>query len=262
MVKMVNHDLHKGGPALSAGRGAAQARRPQRHGQHHHAPTRAVATSTITASSTSVATRTASQRRSGSSEYDPEPQCQHRVAVLRRRRAPLHNRARGASSWARRSRSGSEAPSNQVTRCRCNIRVGTTVPWGRDDAGQGGADGARRRRGRAAARTRGRVRAGAPRPLQRSGAGTCINCRRNDRAGGNEEHNLRVIARPALTRLARYPPTMARGRSNNRWTGPLGGRTRGNRHPTSPWGKPAKGKKTRSNKRTQVMIVRSRHKKT
>ena len=42
---------------------------------------------------------------------------------------------------------------------------------------------------------------------------------------------------------------------------PLGGRTRGNRHPTSPWGKPAKGKKTRSNKRTQVMIVRSRHKK-
>jgi large subunit ribosomal protein L2 len=29
----------------------------------------------------------------------------------------------------------------------------------------------------------------------------------------------------------------------------------------SPWGQPAKGKKTRSNKRTQTMIVRSRHKK-
>ena len=36
---------------------------------------------------------------------------------------------------------------------------------------------------------------------------------------------------------------------------------RGNRHPVSPWGQPAKGKKTRTNKRTQVMIVRSRHKK-
>jgi large subunit ribosomal protein L2 len=29
----------------------------------------------------------------------------------------------------------------------------------------------------------------------------------------------------------------------------------------SPWGQPAKGKKTRTNKRTQSMIVRSRHKK-
>ena len=39
------------------------------------------------------------------------------------------------------------------------------------------------------------------------------------------------------------------------------GRTSGGRHPVTPWGKPTKGKKTRSNKRTQTMIVRSRHKK-
>jgi large subunit ribosomal protein L2 len=40
---------------------------------------------------------------------------------------------------------------------------------------------------------------------------------------------------------------------------PLGGRTRGGRHPVTPWGKPTKGYKTRSNKRTQKFIARSRH---
>ncbi len=37
------------------------------------------------------------------------------------------------------------------------------------------------------------------------------------------------------------------------------GRTSGGRHPVTPWGKPTKGKRTRSNKRTQNLIVRSRH---
>ena len=37
------------------------------------------------------------------------------------------------------------------------------------------------------------------------------------------------------------------------------GRTSGGRHPVTPWGKPTKGKKTRSNKRTDGMIVASRH---
>src|SRR3954451_19287785 len=37
------------------------------------------------------------------------------------------------------------------------------------------------------------------------------------------------------------------------------GRTSGGRHPVTPWGKPTKGKKTRSNKRTDGMIVSSRH---
>ncbi|MFO1069442.1 MAG: 50S ribosomal protein L2 [Geminicoccaceae bacterium] len=37
------------------------------------------------------------------------------------------------------------------------------------------------------------------------------------------------------------------------------GRTSGGRHPVTPWGKPTKGRRTRNNKRTQVMIVRSRH---
>jgi large subunit ribosomal protein L2 len=38
------------------------------------------------------------------------------------------------------------------------------------------------------------------------------------------------------------------------------GRTSGGRHPVTPWGKPTKGKKTRSNKFTTKFIVTSRHK--
>src|SRR6201996_3693710 len=38
------------------------------------------------------------------------------------------------------------------------------------------------------------------------------------------------------------------------------GRASGGRHPVSPWGKPTKGKKTRSNKSTDKFIVSSRHK--
>jgi len=37
------------------------------------------------------------------------------------------------------------------------------------------------------------------------------------------------------------------------------GRTSGGRHPVTPWGKPTKGKRTRSNKSTDKMIIRSRH---
>jgi large subunit ribosomal protein L2 len=37
------------------------------------------------------------------------------------------------------------------------------------------------------------------------------------------------------------------------------GRTSGGRHPVTPWGKPTKGKRTRSNRRTDKHIVRSRH---
>ena len=36
------------------------------------------------------------------------------------------------------------------------------------------------------------------------------------------------------------------------------GRTKGGRHPVTPWGKPTKGAKTRKNKRTTKNIVRSR----
>ncbi len=54
-----------------------------------------------------------------------------------------------------------------------------------------------------------------------------------------------------------------RGVAMNPVDHPLGGgegRSSGGRHPVTPWGKPTKGHKTRSNKRTDRLIVRSRSK--
>jgi large subunit ribosomal protein L2 len=53
-----------------------------------------------------------------------------------------------------------------------------------------------------------------------------------------------------------------RGVAMNPVDHPLGGgegKTSGGRHPVTPWGKPTKGKRTRKNKRTQNLIMRSRH---
>lgn len=53
-----------------------------------------------------------------------------------------------------------------------------------------------------------------------------------------------------------------RGVAMNPVDHPLGGgegRSSGGRHPVTPWGKPTKGKKTRTNKKTNVFIMRSRH---
>ncbi|HMK71006.1 MAG TPA: 50S ribosomal protein L2, partial [Xanthobacteraceae bacterium] len=50
-----------------------------------------------------------------------------------------------------------------------------------------------------------------------------------------------------------------RGETMNPVDHPLGGRTRGGRHPVTPWGKPTRGKKTRKNKSTAKFIMVSRH---
>src|SRR3984885_13666753 len=50
-----------------------------------------------------------------------------------------------------------------------------------------------------------------------------------------------------------------RGETMNPVDHPLGGRTRGGRHPVTPWGKPTRGKKTRKNKSTNKFIMASRH---
>jgi large subunit ribosomal protein L2 len=50
-----------------------------------------------------------------------------------------------------------------------------------------------------------------------------------------------------------------RGETMNPVDHPLGGRTRGGRHPVTPWGFPTKGKKTRKNKSTSKFIMLSRH---
>ncbi len=56
--------------------------------------------------------------------------------------------------------------------------------------------------------------------------------------------------------LGRRPHT--RGIAKNPVDHPMGGRTPGGKHPSTPTGKPTKGLKTRKNKRTQKFIVRDR----
>ncbi|TMH36401.1 MAG: 50S ribosomal protein L2, partial [Betaproteobacteria bacterium] len=85
-----------------------------------------------------------------------------------------------------------------------------------------------------------------------------VDCRATIGAVGNEEHNLRSIGKAGAKRWRGIRPTV-RGEVMNPVDHPHGGRTRGNRHPVSPWGTPTKGYQTRRNKRTDSMIVRRRH---
>jgi large subunit ribosomal protein L2 len=77
---------------------------------------------------------------------------------------------------------------------------------------------------------------------------------------GNSEHSLRSLGKAGAKRWRGIRPTV-RGVAMNPVDHPHGGgegRTSGGRHPVSPWGVPTKGYKTRSNKRTDGMIVRRR----
>jgi len=88
-----------------------------------------------------------------------------------------------------------------------------------------------------------------------------VDCRAVIGEVGNEEHNLRSIGKAGANRWRGIRPTV-RGISMNPVDHPMGGRTNGGggrHHPMSPWGTPAKGYKTRRNKRTDSMIVRRRH---
>lgn len=78
----------------------------------------------------------------------------------------------------------------------------------------------------------------------------------------NHEHNLISLGKAGAKRWRGVRPTV-RGVAMNPVDHPHGGgegRTSGGRHPVSPWGVPAKGYKTRNNKRTDKLIVRGRKK--
>lgn len=79
----------------------------------------------------------------------------------------------------------------------------------------------------------------------------------------NHEHSLRSLGKAGANRWRGIRPTV-RGVVMNPVDHPHGGgegRTSGGRHPVSPWGQPTKGKKTRSNKRTDKLIVSRRRSK-
>lgn len=101
-----------------------------------------------------------------------------------------------------------------------------------------------------------RLRSGEMRKVQ-------SDCRATIGEVGNAEHALRKLGKAGASRWRGVRPTV-RGVAMNPVDHPHGGgegRTSGGRHPVSPWGTPTKGFKTRSNKRTDNMIVRRRNKK-
>ena len=86
-------------------------------------------------------------------------------------------------------------------------------------------------------------------------------CRATIGEVGNGEHSLHKVGKAGAKRWMGVRPTV-RGAAMNPVDHPHGGGEaragQGNPHPVSPWGTPAKGYKTRNNKRTQKFIVRDR----
>ena len=91
-----------------------------------------------------------------------------------------------------------------------------------------------------------------------------VDCRATIGTVSNDEHNLRSYGKAGARRWLGIRPTV-RGVVMNPVDHPHGGGEgrsgQGNPHPVSPWGWNTKGKKTRSNKRTDKFIVRRRSKK-
>jgi large subunit ribosomal protein L2 len=89
-----------------------------------------------------------------------------------------------------------------------------------------------------------------------------VECRATIGEVGNEEHNLRKFGKAGAMRWRGIRPTV-RGTAMNPVDHPHGGgegKTGEGRVPVNPWGQPTKGYRTRSNKRTNSMIVQRRHK--
>ncbi|WP_417321148.1 50S ribosomal protein L2 [Emcibacter sp.] len=80
-------------------------------------------------------------------------------------------------------------------------------------------------------------------------------------AVSNPDNQNTKLAKAGRSRWLGKRPSV-RGVAMNPIDHPHGGgegRTSGGRHPVTPWGKPTKGKRTRSNKSTDRYIARSRH---
>jgi large subunit ribosomal protein L2 len=85
------------------------------------------------------------------------------------------------------------------------------------------------------------------------------SCMASVGAVSNPDHLNEVVGKAGRSRWKGARP-VSRGIARNPVDHPNGGRTNGGKHWATPWGKPTKGYKTRTNKRTTKLIVRSRHK--
>ena len=80
-------------------------------------------------------------------------------------------------------------------------------------------------------------------------------------AVSNPDNQNQNFGKAGRTRWKGRRP-LTRGVAKNPVDHPHGGgegKTSGGRHPVTPWGKPTKGARTRKNKQTDKMIIRSRH---
>ena len=88
-------------------------------------------------------------------------------------------------------------------------------------------------------------------------------CRATIGAVSNPDHGNQNMGKAGRNRHKGIRPSV-RGVVMNPVDHPHGGgegRTSGGRHPVTPWGKPTKGARTRTNRRTDKFIIRSRHSK-
>jgi large subunit ribosomal protein L2 len=88
-----------------------------------------------------------------------------------------------------------------------------------------------------------------------------LECKATIGAVSNPDHMNEVISKAGRNVWKGKRPSV-RGTAMNPIDHPHGGgegRTKGGRHPVTPWGKGTKGTKTRKNKRTTKYILRSRH---
>ena len=157
--------------------------------------------------------------------------------------------------------SGSDAP---IKAGNClplrNIPVGTTVHCIEFKPGKGAqlarsAGAGAQLMAREGAYATLRLRSGETRKVH-------VDCKATIGEAGNGQHNLRSLGKAGAKRWRGVRPTV-RGSAMNPVDHPHGGgegRSKGGRHPVSPWGTPAKGYRTRANKRTDGMILRRRSK--
>jgi large subunit ribosomal protein L2 len=84
------------------------------------------------------------------------------------------------------------------------------------------------------------------------------NCRASIGQVSNLDHENITVGKAGRSRWMGIRPHV-RGVAKNPVDHPMGGgegKSSGGRHPTTPWGKPTKGYKTRKNKRTDAFIVK------
>ena len=259
VVKVVNKDLHKGAPVRSLTESKSKSGGRNNHGR---------ITTRHVGGGHKQAYRVVDFKRNKDGiparverlEYDPNRSAHLALLVYRdgERRYIVAPKGIAAGDVVQSGTDAAIKPGNCLP--LANIPVGTQVHCIEMKPGKGaqiarGAGATAQLLAREGVYATLRLRSGEMRRIH-------VNCRATIGEVGNTEHGLRSLGKAGATRWRGVRPTV-RGVVMNPVDHPHGGgegRTSGGRHPVSPWGVPTKGYRTRSNKRTDGMIVRRRYK--